>query len=126
LGESVRFHGWVDEGRIDELAANARAIVFPAVWHEPAGLATMDASARGRAVLASRSGGIPEFAIEGRNALLVSPGDDAALAAGIQRLCDDWELAKRLGEEGRVLAEGPFSLPRHLAELDRIYGRLPR
>jgi glycosyltransferase involved in cell wall biosynthesis len=124
LGEQVKFHGWINEEAIDELASKARAVVFPAVWHEPAGLVTFDASSRGRAVIASRSGGIPEFALEGRNALIVEPQDDAGLILAIQRLIDDWELARELGETGFTLATTQFSLPLHIAELDRIYRSL--
>ena len=126
LGDRVTFHGWIGEARIDELAARSRAIVFPAVWHEPAGLVTMDASARGRAVIASRAGGIPEFAVEGKNALLVEPNDDDGLIAAIGRLADDWELARRLGAEGLAMAAGPFSLDRHRVALDRVYEGLAR
>jgi glycosyltransferase involved in cell wall biosynthesis len=126
LSDSVVFHGWVDEARIDALAAGSRAVVFPAVWHEPAGLSTFDASARGRAVIASRTGGIPEFALEGQNAILVAPNDDDALAGAIRRLVDDPELAGRLGEEGHALASGSFSLAKHIADLDAVYASIGR
>ena len=126
LGEKVTFHGWIDEPRIDELAAAARSIVFPAVWHEPAGLVTLDASARGRAVIASRTGGIPEFAIEGRNAILVEPNHDRALVEALTRLATDWDLARQLGQGGLELASKDFSLERHRVELDRIYEGLAR
>ena len=126
ISQTVTFHGWIDEPRIDQLASAARAVLFPVVWHEPAGLVTLDASARGRAVICSRTGGIPEFAIEGRNALLVEPNDDCALVAAITRLATDWELARRLGQGGLELASGEFSLDRHRAELDRIYEGLAR
>lgn len=126
LGDLVTFHGWIDEPRIDELSARARAILFPSVWHEPAGLATLDGASRGRAVIASRSGGIPEYVTEGESALLVAPNDDAALAAAIRTLADDWDLARRLGEKGSELALGPFSVARHVEELDRAYREMAR
>ncbi len=126
LGEKVTFHGWIDEPRIDELAAAARAVVFSPVWHEPAGLVTLDGAARGRAVIASRTGGIPEFAIDGRNALVVEANDDRALVEALTRLATDWELARRLGQGGLELANQEFSLERHRVELDHIYEGLPR
>ena len=126
LGQMVTFHGWIDEPRIDELAAAARAVVFSAVWHEPAGLVTLDAAARGRAVIASRTGGIPEFAFEGRNAILVEPNEDCALVEAMTRLATDWDLARQLGQGGLELASQEFSLERHRVELDRIYEGLAR
>ncbi|MDR3638167.1 MAG: glycosyltransferase family 4 protein [Isosphaeraceae bacterium] len=121
LSDVATFHGWVDEAGVDRLVANARGVVFPAVWHEPAGLAALDGSARGRAVIGSRCGGLPEYAIEGQNALLVDPNDDLGLADALTRLADDWELAARLGAAGHALAAETFSLERHLAELERVY-----
>jgi len=121
LGDSVKFHGWIDEPAIDALAANARAIVFPPIWHEPAGLACMDGSARGRAVIASRSGGLPEYAVSGANALVVPINDRAALAAGLTTLAEDWPLAVALGQTGVRMAEGEFSLEQHIRALDEIY-----
>lgn len=121
LTDAVTFHGWVNEATIDTLVAEARGVVFPAVWHEPAGLASLDGSARGRAVIGSRCGGLPEYAVEGQNALLVDPNDDQGLADALTRLADDGEFAARLGATGRELAAGPFSLGRHVAALERVY-----
>ena len=126
LSDSVKFHGWVDEVGIDALCAASRAMMFTAVWHEPAGLATFDASARGRAVIASISGGIPEYALEGQNALLVPPNDDEALASAIRRLVDDPGLAQQLGEGGHALASGRYSLSRHITDLHALYDSMGR
>lgn len=121
LKNSAIFHGWLDDDAIDLLAARARGVVFPPVWHEPAGLACMDGSARGRAVIASRSGGLAEYAIEGKNALVVPIHDTVALTHALTRLAEDWSLAAELGRTGHAMAQGPFSLGVHLQSLERIY-----
>jgi glycosyltransferase involved in cell wall biosynthesis len=125
LRDRVVLHGWVNEKKVDELVAKSRCVVFPAVWHEPAGLVTFDASSRGRAVIASRTGGIPEFAMDQRNAILVKPQDDDALIDAMRRVIDDWEFAAKLGATGHALAQSDFSLTRHIVELDQIYRSLP-
>lgn len=121
IGQSVQFHGWIDETAIDALAANARAIVLAPIWHEPAGLVCMDGSARGRAVIASKSGGLPEYAVEGKNAIVVPINDVAALAAALTRLAEDWPLAVELGRTGHEMAATSFSLDKHLTALEHIY-----
>jgi glycosyltransferase involved in cell wall biosynthesis len=121
LSESVKFHGWIDEPAIDALAASARAIVFTPVWHEPAGLACMDGSARGRAVIASQSGGLPEYAVAGENALIVPINDRDALAKALTTLAQDWALAAALGQNGQAIAQEPFTLKPHIQALDEIY-----
>lgn len=126
LRDSVTFHGWIEDDAIDALAANARAVVFPPIWHEPAGLACMDGSARGRAVIASESGGLPEYAINGENALVVPINDTNALARALTRLAEDWSFAQQLGRTGHAMAAGPFSLAQHLQHLEQIYRELAR
>jgi glycosyltransferase involved in cell wall biosynthesis len=46
-----------------------------------------------------------ELLVDGESALLVSPGDPAALAAALRRLAADPELAQRLGAGGRKAYE---------------------
>jgi starch synthase len=61
------------------------------------------------AVVASGVGGIPEVVDDGRTGLLVPPSDPAALAAAINRLLDDPDLARRMGIAGRERAVAHFS-----------------
>ncbi len=51
LGQADRvvFHGWLSEREVAVLVRASRAVVFPSVWHEPAGLVTLEAAAHGRA-----------------------------------------------------------------------------
>ncbi len=123
LGHRVVFHGWVDARGIRDLLARSWAAVVPSQWHEPAGIVTLEAHLAGRPVIASRVGGIPELAREGRSALLVEPGDVAGLAAAIDRLCRDGELRERLGVAGRddVLTE--HTRDRLVQVLERTYRR---
>ena len=120
LDDRVTFHGWVGPERAAALLRGARAAVVPSLWHEPAGLVALEAAAHGRAVVASRVGGLPEYA-RPEAALLVAPGDVAGLAAALRRLADDPDLAGRLGREGARLARTRFAMPRFLAHVDQLY-----
>ena len=127
LGVDERFSwlGWLESEReIFARLAAARAVIFPSLWHEPAGLVTLEAAAAARAVIASRVGGIPEYAEKLGHALLVAPNDTEALAAAITRLADDADLAAQLGQAGwQRLAAGEFSLNKHLDQLEEVYAR---
>jgi glycosyltransferase involved in cell wall biosynthesis len=75
----------------------------------------------GRAIVASRLEQIGEVLEDGVTALLVPPGDEAALARALVRLVDDDGLRRRLGEAARRRA-----LLRHTweAHVRGIAGRL--
>ncbi len=61
----------------------------------------LEALAAGRPLVASRVAGIPDVVEDGRNGLLVAPGDPDALAAALRRLAGDQDLRERLGHEAR-------------------------
>jgi glycosyltransferase involved in cell wall biosynthesis len=61
LMNRITFHGWVNEAKAIQLIQGARALVFPSVWHEPAGIVSLEAAAAGRPIIASSVGGIPEY-----------------------------------------------------------------
>jgi starch synthase len=75
----------------------------------------------GTAVVASAVGGIPEVVADGETGILVPydetdpAGLEEGLAAGINRVCTDPELANRLGAAGRRRAVEEFGWA-HIAE----------
>ncbi len=121
LMNKITFHGWVNEAKAIQLLQRSRALVFPSVWHEPAGIVSLEAAAAGRAIIASSVGGIPEYTGRLQNALLVEPNDVQGLARTIEQLATDSSLAKRMGAEGRKMAKENFSLEKHLEELMSLY-----
>jgi glycosyltransferase involved in cell wall biosynthesis len=121
LMNRITFHGWVNEAKAIQLIQGARALVFPSVWHEPAGIVSLEAAAAGRPIIASSVGGIPEYVGRLQNALLVEPNDVQGLARSIEQLTKDSFLAKQMGAEGRKMAKEYFSLEKHLEELMRLY-----
>jgi glycosyltransferase involved in cell wall biosynthesis len=104
------------------LAAWERAIlgVVPSVGAEGFGNVVTEAMSRGRAVVASRLGGIVDIIVDGESGLLVPPSDDVALAAAIQRLLDDAELRERLGAAARTRVER-FAAARVVPQFEQLY-----
>jgi colanic acid/amylovoran biosynthesis glycosyltransferase len=76
-------------------------------------VALVEAMSAGVPVVTTPVGGIPELVRDGETGLLVAPGDDAALAAAVQRVLDD---PARLADHGRAATE-PWDAQRCLAEL---------
>jgi len=120
LDDRVTFHGWLGPDRLRDLMTQARAVVFPSLWNEPAGLISLEAAAAGRAVIASRVGGIPEYASDAF-ALLPPPGAASALADAMTTLATDYETAARLGRAGRRIAADQFGMNGFLSGLRALY-----
>lgn len=76
-------------------------VVHPALT-EGMGVALLQASQAGLAIIASRAGGIPEAVIDGQSGILLPPGDVAALASAITDLLTDTDRMQRLGAVGRA------------------------
>jgi glycosyltransferase involved in cell wall biosynthesis len=92
-------------------------------WHWGIPNVIIEALAAGNAVITTRFGSVEELVKDGETGLLVPPKDAAALASAIRRLADDPELARRLGEAGRVVVARDFDLERSaLWYVDRFSG----
>ena len=65
----------------------------------------MEAFCRGRGVVASRVGGIPDVVEDGATGILVAPGDARALADALVRVLEDRPLAERLAAAARPAVE---------------------
>ena len=68
---------------------------------EPFGIVVLEAMRAGLPVIVSRRGGAPDIVREGIEGLVVDPEDTAALAAALERILDDPQLAARFGAAGR-------------------------
>ena len=111
------------------LHSSASLFVCPSIY-EPFGLVILEAMACESAVVASRVGGIPEIVVEGETGYLVdySPDDTeaftTALAARIDDVMSDPELATKMGKAGRKRAVEQFGWPKIAARTVELYGTL--
>lgn len=75
--------------------------VAPSTAPESFGLVAVEAMAMGRAVIASRNGGLAEIVDDGATGRLVAPGDAAGLAQAIRELAADPARRLAMGQAGR-------------------------
>lgn len=117
----VRLLGHLDGSRVDELLRNCRAAVVPSLWYENAPMSVLEAMATGKAVIASRIGGIPEQVRHETDGILVEPGDKDSLANALSRLAKDGQLAEQLGQAGRERVQAVFAPEQHTRALEEVY-----
>jgi glycosyltransferase involved in cell wall biosynthesis len=104
LNGSVRFTGGLSEEALVELYAGAEVAVVPSLY-EGFSLPALEAMACAVPLVATTAGALPEVVgTDGEAALLVPPGDPAALARALLRLRRAPELRHRLGSAGRQRA----------------------
>lgn len=116
----IRFHGFVTGAEKDRLLRSADVLLFPSRCWEVVGLVTLEAFAHGVPVIASRTGGIPEFIEDGRTGLLVEPGDATALANQMLRLSTNRDVIEGMREACRARAAG-LTWARTVGELVEVY-----
>ena len=92
----------------------ATVLVLPS-RSEGLGRVVIEAFCRGRGVVGSRTGGIPDLVSEGDTGLLVEPGDPRALADALVRALSEPGLAPRLGVAARAAVEPWLASPEEYA-----------
>jgi glycosyltransferase involved in cell wall biosynthesis len=119
IAERVLFHGFIDEDAL--VAAYARCDVFcmPGVA-ELQSLATMEAMAAGKPVVAADAMALPHLVHPGRNGWLYPPGDAPALAGHLLYLLTDPDERARMGAASRQLIAG-HSLESTLDRFESLY-----
>lgn len=100
----------------------ADIFVLPS-YSEGSPLALLEAMSAALPIVASDVGGIPEVLSNGESALLVPAGSADELAAALERVLDDAELASRLGNGARSVVQ-QFSPERYTRERTAIYEML--
>jgi glycosyltransferase involved in cell wall biosynthesis len=90
--------------------ASCRVGIVPSLGSEAVSRAALEWMAAGRAVVASRVGGLPDLIEDGETGLLVPPGDPAALAAAVRSLLDDSARLEKYSAAARARWERLFSL----------------
>ncbi|HEX7707844.1 MAG TPA: glycosyltransferase family 1 protein [Thermoanaerobaculia bacterium] len=93
----IEVTGFVTRERLRDLYRGSLAFVYPS-HDEGFGIPPLEAMASGAPVIATRTGAIGEYA-EGA-AILIEPGDRAALLAGLRRLLGDASLRNELSVLG--------------------------
>jgi len=123
LQNRITWHGWCQGEKLAALYQECLAVVFPSLWPEPAGLVTLEAYAHYRPVIASASGGIPEYVQDDKTGILVSPNNVSQLADAIAQLSTNYLKSRLMGELAQAWFQEEFTLDLHIQRLQNIYAK---
>jgi glycosyltransferase involved in cell wall biosynthesis len=118
LAPRVQFVGQLED--IGGLLAAADAVLLPSRW-EGLPLVLLEAMIRGRPIVASAVGGVPDAVEDGVHATLVPPGDPAALADALEQLHRSADRAWRLGRAAAQRARERYTWRAVVDEFESVY-----
>lgn len=126
VADRVRFAGFIPD---DELVAWYDAcdvFCMPSTQRaEQFGLVQLEAMHLGKPVVATRLGtGVEFVTLEDVTGLLVAPGNEAGLAAALNRLLRDRALRERLGAAGRRRVQEVFTVEEMVGKTVGLYRKL--
>ncbi len=101
MGDSVKFVSDLSQGEIVSLYAKAAVVVVPSLY-EGFSLPAIEAMSCAAPLVVSSGGALPEVVGADGAALFAQPGNHLQLAAAIEKVLDSDDLARQLGDRGRL------------------------
>ena len=126
LTDYVELTGPQTQSEIATRLAHATIFTLPCTREADGGMdnlptVIMEAMAAALPVISTPLAGIPEMVQDGVNGVLVPDRDPSALAGALERLLNDPQEARRLGERGRQIAREKFSIEESARKLREIF-----
>jgi len=108
IEDSTFMLGALSHGQVAELMAAANVFVLPSTV-ESFGIVLLEAMAIGTPIVCTQTQGALEIVTGGKDALVVPPADDNALAEAVVCILNNRQLAKRLRTNGLKTVREKFS-----------------
>jgi glycosyltransferase involved in cell wall biosynthesis len=114
LGEKVVFAGFLPKEELPTYFELADLFVFHSTY-ETFGMVLAEAMSYGKPVVSVSSTAIPSVVDHGQTGWLVPPMNSSAMAEAVNRLLNDPDLRRDIGQQGRKQAKSTFDWD-HIAE----------
>ena len=116
---------YIHNERMRTLFHSARVVACPYLEATQSGV-VLTSYGFGKPVIASRTGGLPEYVRDGETGLLVRPGDAQELADALVRVLQDSGLRHRFQQGIGELMRGPLAWSNTASSLVDVYAELAR
>lgn len=124
--KNVHLIGYLSGQDLINFYYRADVFVAPSVWDEPLGLTILEAMAAKTPVVATRKGGIPLLVKQGVNGFFVRPHNSKQIAGACNKLLENDELRKRMGEAAKKIVEEKFAWKKIALKFHRLYRKIGR
>jgi glycosyltransferase involved in cell wall biosynthesis len=112
---------WGQRENMPEVLTQSSIVVLPTTYGEGIPKVLIEAAASGRPIVATDVPGCREIVRHEVNGLLVPPGNVQLLSEALSRLINDPNLRKRMGVNGREIAEKHFSEEKVVTQTLSVY-----
>jgi glycosyltransferase involved in cell wall biosynthesis len=128
LDDRVTFHGDQPEDATRRMVAESDVLVQPSVVAANGDMdgipnTLIEAMALGIPVVTTSVSGIPELVVDGATGVVVRPGDPDELAAGLQRVIEDPEAARKRAAAGLAMVAAEFDIAHSAAAMASLLER---
>lgn len=124
--DQVQLLGRRPRAEVFELMKRARFLIFPSKCYESFPIVIVESFACGTPVIASRLGAASEIVKDGRTGVFFSPGDVGDLAAKVEQMWKNPQIAAQMGRQARREFELKYTGARNYELLMGIYRHATR
>jgi glycosyltransferase involved in cell wall biosynthesis len=121
LGERIRFVGFRRD--LQDIFQAMDMLILPS-HSEGLPNVVLEAFSFGKAVVTTSVGGVPELVEDGRNGILVPPGNPKSLAEAIIRCAENRMMRETFGKAARNTARSRFNFEDQAKKLKSIYSEI--
>ncbi|MSR91195.1 glycosyltransferase family 4 protein [Inconstantimicrobium porci] len=95
--------------------------VLPSIEYDSFPTVVLEAMACSKPVVAYRCGGVVEMINNGKSGFVVEQNDLKSLSECIEKLVNDEELRKKMGNRGRRIMQEKFSVNGYISRIEKLY-----
>lgn len=123
--ENVEFKGFQTGKALEDYVKNSKCVVLPSEWYENGPYSAMEAMAKGKTLIVSDNGGLPELVEEGKNGYIYSVKTGAeGLAECIQKMNTlSKEEYSKMAHYSMNKAKELFEPMKYVEEIEKYYNK---
>ena len=124
VSDLITFTGKLSNPKVMKEIDDALCVIIPSKYVENCSIVGIEAMSKGKVIIASRIGGLPDLIDENETGFLVRPGDIDDLSSKIIFALQNHSQLPEMGVRARAKFERCFSKPAHYRILLSIYDRI--
>lgn len=118
---NITLKKYTTNNSLQKTITGSKFVLVPSIWYENQPYSIMEASSLGKAVVASRIGGIPEVVKHLKTGLLFNYLSYDDFKKEVNMLLNNDKLARKMGKDAKKNVENVYSADKYYDKLIKIY-----